>query len=138
MIPQTSIKHHITAALSAGNVFLHILLGIGIASLFLIYERSFILQLMICVLMSFAVGFFGEYLQKIIFKAAANFYDAVNTGIGGLFIFIVYILIYGIKLDSDIEHNHKPRMFWFWLGLACIGVSTLIWIGKNFMFKKKD
>lgn len=131
------MKHHITTALSAGNVILHLILGIGVASLFLPYERSFIFQMILCGLSAFAVGFFGEYFQKIIFKSKPNFYDAVNTCIGGLMICLVYLFIYGPKLDDDIDFNHKPRMFWFYFGLICIFISIFIWIYKNFISKKK-
>lgn len=45
--------------LTAGNFVLHLMLGIGIASLFLKWERHFFLQLVICFLFPFGIAFFG-------------------------------------------------------------------------------
>jgi membrane protein implicated in regulation of membrane protease activity len=131
------LKPHFEKMINAGNVVLHLMLGIGIASLFLPWEKSFILQLIICVLTPFAVGMFLEYLQKVLLKAEANIYDAVNTAVGGFLVFIVYIFIYGVKLDSDIDFSQPPRMIWMQIGLVFIIISIFIWVYKNFLKKKE-
>lgn len=123
--------------LQAGNVLLHWTLGIGIACLFLKWERHFFLQLVICTLFPFGIAFFGEKFQKEVFGAKPNIYDAINTGIAGLIICLVYLFIYGWKFDEDIDVNQEPKLLWYKIGWMLIAVSTCIWIIKQVLKKYK-
>lgn len=122
--------------LSAGNFVLHLMLGIGIASLFLKWERHFFLQLVICFLLPFGIAFFGEYGQKKAFKAKPSIYDALNTGIGGLIFGIIYLFIFGWKFDDDIDPNQQPKIYMTYIGWSLIAISTIIWIIKQVRKKR--
>jgi hypothetical protein len=121
--------------INAGNVVLHLMLGSGIAMLFLKWERDFMGQIAICSLFSFGAVFVGEYVQKLLFKAVPNIYDACNSGIAGLITVLIFLSIYGFKFGYEIQEQ-EPKMMWHYGGWVLIGVSTLIWVIKNFIKKK--
>lgn len=121
--------------LTAGNFVLHLMLGIGIASLFLKWERHFFLQLVICFLFPFGIAFFGEKFQKKL-GAKPNIYDALNTGIAGLIFGIIYLFIFGWKFDEDIEPNQQPKIYMTYIGWSLIAISTIIWIIKQALKKR--
>ena len=125
------MKNFLKNCLEAGNVLLHAMLGIGVAMLFLKWERHFFIQLVICWLIPFGVAWFGEKIQESFFKAKPNAYDAVNTSIFGLIVGIVYLFIYGWKFDSDINKYQEPKMWWFYAGWILIGLSITIWTVKQ-------
>lgn len=121
--------------LTAGNFILHLMLGIGIASLFLKWERHWFLQLVISFLFPFGIAFFGEKFQKEL-GAKPNIYDAFNTGLAGLFYGIIYLFIFGWKLDKHIDPNQLPKMYMVYIGWSMIVISSTIWIIKQFMKRK--
>jgi len=125
------MKTFLQKSLEAGNVLLHFALGIGIACLFLKWERHFFLQLMICTLFPLGIAFFGEFGQKKVFGAKPNINDAVNTGIAGLMFGIIYLFVFGWKFDEDIDVNQEPKMYFTYIGLSLITLSIIIWIAKQ-------
>lgn len=132
------MKTFLQKSLGAGNVLLHFALGIGIACLFLRYERHFFLQLVICTLFPFGIAFFGEKLQKEAFNSKPNIYDAINTGIAGLIVGLIYLFVYGWKFDSDIDPNQKPKAYFTYIGWSLITISTTIWIIKQLLKKRNE
>jgi hypothetical protein len=125
-----NLKKFAINCINAGNFVLHLMLGSGIAMLFLKWERDFIGQIAICGLLPFGIVFIGEYLQKLFFKAVPNIYDAYNSGIAGLITVLVFLSIYGFKWGYEIQEQ-EPKMMWQYGGWVLIGVSTLIWIVKQ-------
>jgi hypothetical protein len=115
---------------NAGNFVLHLMLGTGIAMVFLKWERDFVGQIAICGLLPFGIVFIGEYAQKLIFKAKPNIYDAYNSGIAGLITVLIFLSIYGFKFGYEIQ-KQEPKMIWHYGGWVLIAVSTLIWIVKQ-------
>jgi hypothetical protein len=130
------MKSHFEQMKTAGNVVLHVLLGAGIACLFLPWEKHFFLQMIICGPGVFFVAMFLEAAQEFFLKAKGNKYDAVNCSLGGMLVYFIYISIYGAKLDMDIDFNQPPRMIWFYIGLVLIVSSGSYWVYKNFLKKK--
>lgn len=123
--------------ITAGNFVLHLMLGIGIASLFLKWERHWFMQLVISFLFPFGIAFFGEKFQQKL-GAKPNIYDALNTGIAGLIFGIIYLFIFGWKFDEDIDPNQLPKMYMVYIGWSLIAISTIIWIIKQGMkFRNK-
>lgn len=121
--------------LTAGNFVLHLMLGIGIASLFLKWERHFFLQLVICFLFPFGIAFFGEKFQQKL-GAKPSIYDAINTGIAGLIYGIIYLFIFGWKFDEDIDPNQEPKIYMTYIGWTLIIISTTIWLIKQALKKR--
>ena len=116
--------------INAGNVILHLMLGSGIAMLFLKWERDCIGQIAIGGIVPLVVVGFGEYLQKLVFKAVPNIYDAYNSGIAGLITVLIFLSIYGFKFGYEIQEQ-EPKMIWHYGGCVLIGISTFIWIVKQ-------
>lgn len=131
-----NLKKFASNCINAGNVVLHLILGAGIAMLFLQYERSIAMQLAITTLMPLVICGFLEFCQGFIPNVKRNIYDVANSAIAGLITGIVFLSIYGWKLDEDINHNQLPKEGWFYAGWILIAVSTIIWVAKNFIKKK--
>ena len=130
-----NLKTFAINCINAGNFVLHLMLGAGIAMLFLKWERDFIGQIGIGGLVPLGVVWFGEKLQQIIFKATPNAYDAYNSGIAGVITVLIFLSIYGFKFGCEIQEQ-EPKMMWHYGGWVLIVVSTLIWVVKNFIKKK--
>lgn len=122
--------------LTAGNFVLHLMLGIGIASLFLKWERHFFIQLVISFLFPFGITFFGEFFQKSL-GSKPNIYDAFNSGLTGLLYGVICLFIFGWKFDDgDIPKNQEPKMYMTYIGWSLITISTTIWIIKQLLKKR--
>jgi hypothetical protein len=121
---------------NAGNFVLHLMLGTGIAMVFLKWERDWLGQIAICGLTSFGIVFFGEKLQKLLFKAKPNIYDAYNSGIAGVITVLVFLSIYGFKWGYEIQEQ-EPKLYWYYGGWILISLSTSIWLVKQVINKYK-
>jgi hypothetical protein len=116
--------------INAGNFVLHLMLGAGIAMLFLKWERDFIGQIAICTVIPFVICGILEYGQGFIPNVKRNIYDVFNSAIGGFIVVLIYLTIYGFKWGTDIGPQ-EPKMFWHYGGWVLIVVSILIWTVKQ-------
>lgn len=123
--------------LESGNVILHLILGAGIAMLFLKWERDWIGQILgIGIAIPFGVCGLLEYGQGLIPGVKRNIYDVFVGTIAGLITVLIYLIIYGFKWGADIGPQ-EPKTIWQHIGWTLIAISVVVWLVKQVINKYK-
>lgn len=123
--------------LNAGNFVLHLMLGSGIAMLFLKWERDVIGQILgIGIAIPFVICGILEYGQGLIPNVKRNIYDVFVGTIAGFITVLIYLLIYGFKWGYEIQEQ-EPKMMWYYGGWVLIALSVSIWLVKQVINKYK-